>query len=166
MSNTILLLPSPRLESNFQPGVTDPVWSSNPPAGVDPGIYCDAYGGQLSRQRHLHIVTANVTAKTVGELKDVMRKLADFAHYQMRKTPFFVTSRPYDPPIENRRVTVTVGYGATLFTTSQGDDRFGLAHVKPSWLKIIPPIQGDGPSFSPRAHATDFIFLLASDVRS
>jgi deferrochelatase/peroxidase EfeB len=58
---------------------------------------------------------------------------------------------------------VTVGFGATLFTTPQGDDRFAMASAKPSWLKIIPPIKGDDPSFSPRACAADLIVIIASD---
>jgi deferrochelatase/peroxidase EfeB len=167
MSETILPLPAPRLAGNFQPGVTDPVWPATAPSGVDSDAYKKVYAGRLERQRYLLIVTANVTPDVVAgshrALAEVLEALNKFARHQMIRTPEHPEHRPFDPPIRNPRVTVTVGYGATLFTTPEGDDRFGLASVKPTWLKIIPPIQGDDPGFSPRAYATDFIILLASD---
>jgi deferrochelatase/peroxidase EfeB len=163
MPNLVLPLPLPRLESDFQPGVTDPIWPAMPPPDVDAGIYCTEYGGQLARQRYLHIITANVTVKTAEELQKLMGEVAYFANHQMKRTTPSDIFRAYDPQVENFRATVTVAYGATFFTTAQGDDRFGLAQEKPTWLKIIPPITGDDPLFSPKAHATDLIFLLASD---
>lgn len=167
MSETILPLPVPRLSGHFQPGVTDPVWPAAAPAGIDAGAYNNVYAGRLARQRYLHIVTANVTPDIVAgsdrALAGVIEALGEFAHDQMVRKPDHVEHRPFDPPIRSPRVTVTVGYGATLFTTPEGDDRFGLAGVKPTWLKIIPPIPGDDAAFSPRAYASDFIILLASD---
>ncbi|HZQ44644.1 MAG TPA: Dyp-type peroxidase [Acidobacteriaceae bacterium] len=163
MSRVILPLPLPRPACDLQPGVTDPVWPSTPPAGVDKTIYDEEYGGQLARQRYLHLVTANLDAAKIEVLQSALSSIAYFANHQMKKQPAVDDRRTYDPPVQNRRVTITLGLGSNLFTTPQGDDRFGLAKVRPKWLKILEPIAGDAPSFSPRSYSTDFLFLLASD---
>ncbi len=163
MSKPILASPLPQLDRPFQPGVTDPVWPAVPPAEVDRGVYEKAYSGQLARQRYLHIVTADVIFDSEKELEDLIHALSWYAHHQMTRAPETIVQRAYDQPVENRRVTVTVGYGATLFTTLEGDDRFGWSSLKPTWLKVIPPLRGDDPAFSPRKYASDLIILLASD---
>lgn len=169
MSEPILTLPMPQLDGTVQAGVTDPVWPTEPPSHLDPDVYKKDYAGQLARQRYLHIVTANVSVRGIEELADVMRALAWFARHQMVRDPEKIRNadkaikHPYEPPIENPRVTVTVGYGATLFTSLHGDDRFGWAALKPTWLKVIPSVPGDDSAFSPRMYASDFIVLLASD---
>src|SRR5262249_52584961 len=70
--------------------------------------------------------------------------------------------RPLDPPPVTRRVTVTIGFGAPLFTTADGDDRFNLAGRKPRSLKIMPSFAGD-EGFKPAEQATDLVVLIASD---
>ncbi|HEX8285751.1 MAG TPA: Dyp-type peroxidase domain-containing protein [Pyrinomonadaceae bacterium] len=155
--------PLPRYGGPFQPGITDPVWDATPPAGVDADLYQKSYAGQLERQRHLHVITADAAAGSRAELRELLVRLSKFARHQMLKKPIQEDLRPYDPPILSRRVTVTVGFGATLFTTEQGDDRFGLAGQKPAWLKVMPPTEGDAPGFRPREHATDLIVIVSSD---
>jgi deferrochelatase/peroxidase EfeB len=163
MSEIVLSLPMPRLDNPFQPGVTDPVWPEQPPQGVNPDKYEKDYAGTLARQRHLHLVTADIAAHSRKDLYDVFRALDYFAHHQMTRAPAIKDHRPYDAPVEEKRVSVTVGLGATLFTTRQGDDRFGLVPVKPTWLNIIPSLKGDAPGFVPREYASDLLILLASD---
>lgn len=163
MSDTILPVPLPRYDGPFQPGVTDPVWDAAPPPGTDQEKYESRYAGQLERQRYLHVITADVSATTRQELNALLTKLTGFAQHQMLKEPPGQHRRPYDVPIKSQRVTVTIGFGATLFTTKQGDDRFTIAGKKPTWLKIMPPTEGDEPGFNPNAHATDLIILVASD---
>jgi deferrochelatase/peroxidase EfeB len=163
MSSAILSLPLPRPACELQPGVTDPVWPSISPAGINERIYSEQYGGQLARQRYLHIVTANLNTASLDTLRTSLSHIAYFARHQMDKEPANIDHRPYDPPVQNRRVTITLGLGTNLFTTPQGDDRFGLAAERPRWLKLLEPVVGDAPSFSPGGYSTDFIFLLASD---
>ena len=163
MCSVILQPPLPRPACELQPGVTDPVWPSTPPAGVDKDIYANEYGGQLARQRYLHIVTANLDASTPDILHSALAQIARFARHEMDKQPANIDHHSYDSPVQNRRVTVTLGLGSNLFTTPQGDDRFGLAATRPTWLKLLEAIAGDAPSFSPRSYSTDFLFLLASD---
>lgn len=40
-------------------------------------------------------------------------------------------------------LTLTVGFGPTLFTAADGRDRFGLADRRPAPLQDLPPFQGD-----------------------
>ena len=163
MVNKYLPVPLPRYDGPFQPGITDPVWDATPPPDVDADLYMKWYAGQLERQRHLHIITADVVANSGEELRDILVRLSGFARHQMLKTPPQDDVRPYDAPVLTRRGTVTVGFGSTLFTTEQGDDRFGLAGQKPAWLKVMPPTEGDAPGFHPRDYATDLVILVASD---
>jgi len=163
MPEVILPPPLPSYDGPHQPGITDPVWPGEAPADVDSEIYKEKYAGQLERQRHLHIVTADVTVRTRPELLALLESLTRSARHQMLKTPPDRDRRGYDKPVGSRRVTVTVGFGATLFTTAKGDDRFGLAGKKPASLKIMPHSEGDDPIFRPRDQASDLIILIASD---
>ena len=61
------------------------------------------------------------------------------------------------------RLTITMGFGSSLFLTEQGDDRFGIRHFKPSALKKMISLPGDAPGFSPADTASDLIFVVASD---
>jgi deferrochelatase/peroxidase EfeB len=164
MTKPTLDRPLPHYDGPYQSGITDPVWPAEPPAsGLDPDVYAAQYAGQLERQRHLHIVTADTTSRSPSELRDVLKAVTTLARHQMQKVPPKDVQREYDPPVVSRRVSVTVGLGATLFTTIQGDDRFGLAARRPSWLRVMPAMDGDEAAFDPRDHAADLIFLLSSD---
>ena len=164
MPKTILPVPLPRYDGPYQPGVTDPVWDAVAPVGVDKiEDYEKRYAGQLERQRYLHVITADVRAGSRAELNELFAKLTKFARHQMMKPPPDKDLRPYDAEIKSRRVTVTIGFGATLFTTREGDDRFILAGKKPTWLKIMPQTEGDEDGFLPSEYATDLIILVASD---
>lgn len=162
MGKTILRPPRPVYSGPYQPGITDPVWPAKAPDGVDKAKYDELYAGQLERQRHLHVVTADVTSRSRGELAGLLRALTGFAQHQMAKTPPKDAQRPYDEPVLTRRVTVAVGFGATLFTNIAGDDRFNLAARRPTSLKVMPQIDGDD-GFHPRDHATDLVILVSSD---
>jgi deferrochelatase/peroxidase EfeB len=161
MSDVRLNPPGPLLEESRQPGVTDPLWPSDAPSGVEPTIYGDRYAGTIERQRHLCLVTADVVGASRSELRETFKTLTEFARHQMKKKPPD-PSRPLDPIVASRRVSVTIGLGAVLFTTCDGDDRFGIAALRPSGLKIIPRIEGD-VDFDPERAATDLIVLLQSD---
>jgi deferrochelatase/peroxidase EfeB len=160
MSSQPLATPLPSYDGVHQPGIADPVWPAKAPDGVDAAAYAKAYAGDVERQRHLHIVFADVLTDRKAELKSVLEKLSSSAQHQMLKTP--PPLRPLDPPPANRRVTVTIGLGAPLFLTRHGDDRFGFAGLRPSGLKIMPQFIGD-EGFDPADEATDLVLLIASD---
>lgn len=163
MADVILPLPRPILDGPYQPGVTDPVWPAAAPAGVDPASYQARYAGQLERQRHLHIVAADLRTASRAVARGAFERITTVCRHQMEKEPPKDVQRPYDPDVLTRRVSITVGVGATLFTTVAGDDRFGFAGLRPSGLKVMPSTEGDATSFHPAEHATDLVFLIASD---
>jgi len=162
MANHVLRPPLPNHAGPHQSGITDPIWPARAPKGEDAVAYKTRYAGQIERQRHLHIVHADIAVASRAELNILLATLTGFARHQMDKPPTQVGWRPLDPPIPNRRVSITIGFGATLFTSAQGDDRFGIAGLRPSCLKIMPQIDGDD-GFLPRDVVTDLIVLIASD---
>ncbi|UOQ75254.1 Dyp-type peroxidase [Hymenobacter cellulosilyticus] len=153
--------PQPRLDGPFQPGITDPQWPIEPPAGVDAARYEVERAGRINPQRFLTVVAADVQAPDRGALEQVLRNLTRFARYEMARHPVnnHVPVLEYLPP--NYRVTVTVALGASLFATAHGDDRFQLAAFRPHWLKTMPRVTGD--AYEPAEHMTDFLFVIASD---
>jgi deferrochelatase/peroxidase EfeB len=153
--------PLPARDGPHQPGITSPAWPNQPPPGVDGAAYAAQYAGQIDRQRHCHMVFADVTVSTRSELRELLEKLTRFARHQMDKKPI-QPDRSFDAAIANRRVSVTIGFGAPLFTTCRGDDRFGIAALKPRHLKIIPRVDGD-EDFDPAQQATDLVIVIASD---
>ncbi|MEY9230999.1 deferrochelatase/peroxidase EfeB [Bradyrhizobium japonicum] len=162
MIKHVLHPPLPDHTGPHQSGITDPIWPAEAPEGEVTNVYADRYAGQIERQRHLHIVHADVAVASRAELADLLRKLTEFTRHQMDKPPTQEGWRPLDPPLPNRRVSITIGFGATLFTSTQGDDRFGIAGLRPSCLKIMPQLDGDD-GFLPRDVVSDLIILVASD---
>jgi deferrochelatase/peroxidase EfeB len=161
MPDPQLTAPLPDLKAAYQPGITSPAWPPEPPADTDPEIYADQYAGQIDRQRFCHILFADVTAANSAELKELLTKLTGFAHDQMDRPPV-QSERQLDATVPNRRVSIAVGFGASLFTTRHGDDRFGLAAMRPRHLRIIPKIMGD-EAFDPAHEVSDLIIIVASD---
>jgi deferrochelatase/peroxidase EfeB len=160
MSPKYLAPPEPILDGPYQSGIVDPIWPSEPPPDFDSVIYRKFYAGQLERQRHLHIIFFDITVTSRTELRELLIALSEFAQQQMRKIP--PPLRPFDEPPKSRRVSVTIGVGARLFTTVHGDDRYGLAGLRPRSLKIMPSFAGDD-GFLPSDQATDMVVLVASD---
>lgn len=164
MPDRFLSPPLPSPNGHRQSGIADPIWPARPPKSLGQGdlaAYDKQYAGQIDKQRHLHLVLADVTATSARELKAVLRALTKYATHQATKAP--PPLRELDPPPANRRVSVTIGFGASLFTTVHGDDRFGLAALRPRSLKVMPSFAGDDPGFSPAREATDLIIQIASD---
>lgn len=157
-------LPRQLYSSIHQTGITDPAWPVDVPDGVTAEEY-ERYRGAIDRQGFVTIMTADLSASSNDELGDLLRKLTKFAYYEMARKPSERRMRPLDPQRlpKSYRLTITIGFGASLFLTEQGDDRFGIHHLKPSSLKRMPSFPGDAPAFSPAASASDLIFVVASD---
>lgn len=157
-------LPHKLYSSRHQTGITDPAWSVDVPAGVTDEEY-ERYRGAIDRQGFVTIMTADLKATAKSELEELLRKLTDFIYFEMHRKPSERRMRPLDPQRlpKSYRLTVTMGFGASLFLTEQGDDRFGIHHLKPSSLKRMPSFPGDAPDFSPAKTASDLVFVVASD---
>ena len=168
MSEQTLELPSLRVPvpgtggSKHQSGITDPIWPVETPPGVDERAYLD-YRGRVFQQNFSSIVAADVSCKTTDELKTTLDALSKFVRRQLDRRP----SREHLPALdlvpETYRVTITVGFGTSLFLTQGGDDRFGLRGLRPRCLKPMPSFFGDAEEFRPEATESDLLLSICSD---
>ena len=102
-------------------------------------------------QNRLFFASFDATAEHQADLRELLRTwTAAIADMAEGKPVGPVTGPPAAPPEDTgeavglpaSRLTVTVGLGPSLFQRS-GEDRFGLAHLRPAPLADIPPLPGD-----------------------
>ncbi|WP_369257289.1 iron uptake transporter deferrochelatase/peroxidase subunit [Geodermatophilus amargosae] len=106
-------------------------------------------------QDRLHFVALDVTTDS---REDLVQLLEDWTEAARRMTAGrdagpvgAVDGSQYAPPDDTGEaiglppsgLTVTVGFGPTLFTTADGTDRFGLAARRPAPLVELPAFAGD-----------------------
>ena len=191
--NISLPLPFGLTNGKHQSGITDPRWPKTPPKGFDPEAiiatlkeriedkrldpehfdlldvedvresYQKDYAGRISKQKHISILRADILANTQNELINIFKLLTEFAQGEIEKLPSVKHLRILETIPDSYRVTVTMGLGASLFTTLDGFDRFGIGNLKPRYLKNMPSFTGDAPDLDPRKSASDLIILIASD---
>lgn len=163
--------PKPEYDGPHQAGIADPRW---PADGYPPELPDDAtrrsaydahYRGTLRPQKCLTVLGADVAATGRDGLRELLVSLSRVADAGMRKPPSREHMLPfeYGNVPESYRATVAVGFGASLFLTPAGHDRFGIRHRKPRQLRRMPRLTGDHPDFRPEATATDLCVIVASD---
>ncbi|MCG8468071.1 MAG: Dyp-type peroxidase, partial [Gemmatimonadetes bacterium] len=157
-----------RSGSPFQHGITDPEFPVEVPQELagDPRaveVYQQQYAGRVDRQRCMLIVRANTSAESLDELRNVVTVLTEIQTFNEAKRPSRAHVRPFDlGDIPNDyRVSVTIGFGSTLFIDHTGYDRFGLAALRPRDLQPMPRFPHD--VFAPRDSRADFIIVVCSD---
>jgi len=106
-------------------------------------------------QDRLHFASFDVTATSRDELVDLLQRWTAAAARMTRGEgagPFGAVDGPYPAPPDDTGealglppsgLTLTFGFGPTLFTTAEGDDRFGLAGSRPAGLIDLPHFPGD-----------------------
>lgn len=191
--NIELPLPKNIGTNRYQSGITDPIWPVSPPDGFNADLimqilknrakggrisdrvlnsitadkliesYDAQYSGRISRQKVLTILRANCVFKTRTELKSLLVLLSEISRNEMKELPSVRNLRILETVPDSYRVTITLGFGASLFISNNGCDRFNLAHLKPKYLKSMPKFQGDNANFDPKDSSSDFIILIASD---
>ena len=177
----------------YQGGITDPMWpdtydeavrgvpddsagdrplrsavvAAKPDdAGEEQAIrdrYAAEYAGRIAKQDFLTLLRADVLAANRAELQQVLQQLTQFIVEEVMKAPSqeHIAVLEHIPP--SYRVTITLGFGHSLFVDAQGQDRYGLTASKPRWLKPMPGFPGDAPDFDPATRASDLILLICSD---
>jgi deferrochelatase/peroxidase EfeB len=125
--------------------------------------YRSDYAGRVARQDFQSIVRAEVNARDRGELVQVLKRISEIVIDQTNKKPSTKHIRQFEPIPASYRVTITVSFGATLFTDRTGFDRFGLRARKPKHLKIMPAFHGDAVTLKPELSASDLMLVVASD---
>lgn len=155
--------PLPFFDPPYQSGISDPHYPLLPPPELENSEDYNLYKGLVDPQSNLALIRANVFARDAKELQVLLKLLSRYAHEAMEKEP----SRKHMRPLEfghvpkSYRVTVTIGFGATLFIDRSGYDRYGLSFRKPKSLKIAPSFPGD--EYSPADSVSDLIISVASD---
>jgi deferrochelatase/peroxidase EfeB len=106
-------------------------------------------------QDRLHFVAFDVTAGTRAELADLLRRWSDAAarmtQGQSAGPAGAVGGRMQAPPEDTgealdlppAKLTLTIGFGPTLFRDAAGHDRFGLASRRPEALADLPHFPKD-----------------------
>jgi deferrochelatase/peroxidase EfeB len=129
-------------------------------ASSDDDLRYDFLGGHQSgittpMQDYLHFAALDVTTQSRDELVTMLRRwtraAADMTAGRAIGT-FGAVNGPYDAPPEDTGealdlptsgLTITIGFGPTLFRTAEGEDRFGIADRRPPTLNELPHFPGD-----------------------
>lgn len=113
-------------------------------------------GITTAAQDRLHFAAFDVLPSATRE--DLVQLLQDWTAAAARMTagsgagPSGPLSGPYDSPpddtgeaigLDPANLTITFGFGPTLFTDATGTDRFGLAARQPDALRRLPHFPGD-----------------------
>lgn len=153
--------PLPTLNGPFQPGIADPQWPIATPDGADAERYAIERAGRISPQSFVTVLAIDIAVSRRQDLADVLRATSDFAGREMNRPPLKWNLPLGEEVPETYRVTVTIGFGSSLFMTPEGNDRFQLNHARPRWLRTMPTVRGD--EFNPTTEATDLLMVIASD---
>ncbi|MDC8004301.1 Dyp-type peroxidase [Aureisphaera galaxeae] len=161
----ILPTPLPFYEGEFQSGISDPRYPLHPGIDLeDPSKY-ERYKGIVDKQKCCAILRGDVLCDNAEELQVLLKVISDYSHRSMLKAPSKNNLLPLDESKvpDTYRVTVTVGFGASLFVDPTGFDRFGIRGQRPKYLKPMPAFPGDSKDFNPSEDQSDLIFIVASD---
>lgn len=126
----------------------------------DDGLRYDFFGEHQAgittpMQDYLHFAALDITTDSTGDLIALLRAWTDAAAAMTLGHPigtFGALNGPYDAPPEDTGealdlpasgLTITIGFGPSLFRTADGVDRFGIADRKPPTLNPLPPFPGD-----------------------
>ncbi|NUR09024.1 MAG: deferrochelatase/peroxidase EfeB [Nocardioidaceae bacterium] len=104
-------------------------------------------------QDRLHFAAFDITARSRSELVMLLRRWTDAAAAMTQGRPVGSgTPLPYDSPpadtgealgLPPSRLTLTFGFGPSLFRDADGRDRFGLADRQPRALRRLPHFPAD-----------------------
>lgn len=125
-------------------------------------------------QDHLHFAAFDMMARTTRD--DLISLLQDWTYAASRMTQGLdvsatgaVGGSPEAPPDDTGEalglpasgLTITFGFGPTLFVTADGEDRYGLAALRPTALEKLPPFLGD--DLDPGASGGDLCIQACAD---
>ncbi|HEY3611462.1 MAG TPA: Dyp-type peroxidase, partial [Pseudonocardiaceae bacterium] len=121
-------------------------------------------GITTAQQDRLLFATFDVTATAPADLRDMLRDWTAAAEAMTKGQPVPGRFAPQSPPPDTGeadgllpgRLTITIGYGPTLF-----DQRFGLAGRRPAALVAVPPLPLD--SLDPAYTGGDIAIQACAD---
>ncbi len=125
-------------------------------------------------QDHLHFAAFDMMARTSRD--DLIELLQDWTYAAARMSQGLDVSAtgaiggsPDAPPDDTGEalglaangLTITFGFGPTLFQTEDGEDRYGLASARPTGLQKLPPFLGD--DLDPGSSGGDLVIQACAD---
>lgn len=125
-------------------------------------------------QEHLHFASFDMMARTNRD--DLISLLQDWSYAAARMTQGLAVSAtgavggsPEAPPDDTGEaqgltaagLTITIGFGPTLFVSESGEDRYGIAARRPQGLEGLPPFLGD--DLDPEASGGDLCIQACAD---
>lgn len=125
-------------------------------------------------QDHLHFAAFDMMARTTRE--DLVELLQDWTYAAARMSQGLdvsatgaVGGSPEAPPDDTGEaqglaangLTITFGFGPTLFETEDGEDRYGIAARRPAALQKLPAFLGD--DLDPLASGGDLFVQACAD---
>ncbi len=123
--------------------------------GAEPFFGAHQAGIVTPAQDRLHFVSFDVLTDDRDDLVDLLQRWTQAAARMTQGADAgpvgAVSGHPEAPPddtgeaigLPSSRLTLTVGFGPTLFTSGEGVDRFGIAARRPDALAEIPHFIGD-----------------------
>jgi deferrochelatase/peroxidase EfeB len=133
----------------------DPADTAAPASRTHPFRGAHQAGIVTPAQDHLHFAAFDVTSDRREDLADLLAGWTAAAERMTRGDgagPAGPVSGPYDAPPDDTGealglppsgLTLTFGFGPTLFADADGRDRFGLADRRPAALARLPHFPGD-----------------------
>lgn len=121
-------------------------------AGSVPFFGVHQAGIDTPLQQNMLFAAFDLTTNDVSEVRDLLREWTAAAALMCEGQEVGETEvSPYLPPedtgealgLGSSRLTLTFGFGPTLFEQEDGEDRFGLRSRKPEALADIPPMAGE-----------------------
>lgn len=115
-------------------------------------IYGDKQAGVTTpAQNHLYLLAFDIVDITRSELKDLLKRWTIMSSALMAGTLNDVPQNFEAPPRDTGEallaggsaLTITFGFGPSLFSTAEGEDRFGFASLIPSELRQLPQLARD-----------------------
>ena len=116
-------------------------------------FYGEHQGGIVTpAQDRLHFAAFDVTTDNARELRDLLRVWTRAAARMCNGDPAVPgVPDPLAPPADTgeavglppSRLTITFGFGPSLFGRPGAGDRFGIAGLRPTELDDLPPLPGD-----------------------
>jgi deferrochelatase/peroxidase EfeB len=115
------------------------------------------------------VAAFNVVARTPDELRDTLRSLSGEVQHIMEGRPYperdtsfpaAYTGTLGNPPVPTD-LSIAVGFGASMFLTADGDDRFGIADRRPRELVEMPFFPND--KLQPELSHGDLVLAVSGD---
>jgi deferrochelatase/peroxidase EfeB len=129
-----------------------PSSGSGPYEGAVPFYGVHQAGIATPAQDYLSFAAFDLSSEAVEDLRSLLQEWTAAAARLTAGRPYEpAPQEPSQPPgdtgeaigLEPAQLTITIGFGPSLFATSSGQDRLGLARLKPPMLQPLPPFQGE-----------------------